>query len=141
MKPIEADFFDEDVPMRERILRHMRYLEATVFFHPDEEHNQLLDGSAWYFPVSSSSLIARHFGGKVFGYRAEDNPTARRGALDEGYDFCMIDDRWIVDFRSDLPPDPEEADMLFDLHDSHERDRAAELFGNPSMWELVRSFE
>lgn len=41
--------------------------------------------------------VAREFGGIVCGYLIEDNPTALVGKSAGGHDFCVVDDRYIVD--------------------------------------------
>lgn len=37
-------------------------------------------------------------GGVVYGYHAEDNPTASLGHSEGGHDFLVVEDRWLLDF-------------------------------------------
>jgi hypothetical protein len=70
-------------------------------------------------------------GGIIYGYYAEDNPTAFLGHDEGGHDFLVVDDRWILDFWAaayygEMP--------VWDLHEPSDAADIARLYGPRDKW-------
>jgi len=85
----------------------------------------------------AATKIATRFGGKVVGYWSSKNSEALIGAdHGDGHDFALINDRYLVDYWAfriaRLIDNP-----VLDLGRSHDRHRAAILYGDARTWEVV----
>jgi len=117
-----------------------QFLEALreeEFFCEEEQEWQFRDGSACGICTSSAMVVARHFGGVVFGYHSIDNPTAFIGEPDyNGHDFALVNSLWLVDYWAwhvaGLVTTP-----IFDLTNGNDRSIVGRLFGPRSNWSEV----
>lgn len=123
--------------MRATIEEFCKALREEEFFNEEAEEWQFRDGSACAICTASAKQIAKRFGGLVFGYQSDCNPTARIGlpAID-GHDFALIDDRWLVDYWAwrvaGIAAQP-----IHDLSYAADRTAACALNGPANVWDLV----
>lgn len=79
---------------------------------------------------------------EVKGYFSQDNPTANAGAAVGGHDFCVVQDRWIVDLWlrevwmpiNQLTQQPTE--VVLDMEDEDDMVEVRFRYGDPSTWEV-----
>lgn len=91
------------------------------------------NGESVFRCTTSARRIADAFGGRVLGFFREDNPTAEIATGEDGHDFALIGERFIVDYWGayaagiiDRP--------IFDLSDSADHQIISRLYGLKEAW-------
>ena len=81
--------------------------------------------------TNTAKWLAKRLGGEVRGYRTE----AGSGKIGEdcfGHDFCLVQNRWIVDWWANrLLEHP----AVWDLQDPQQQAQIKKLYGSPTEWE------
>jgi len=105
----------------------------------EDEEDPIL--GCWTFRCGSYSSIctfgakkvAIEFGGLVFGYLAEDNPTALVPKHACGHDFAIIEGRFLVDYWAYQVA--EEVDRpVFDMYDPVDKSLVQCHYGDQESW-------
>lgn len=117
----------------------------------DEGRAMLRDGSApddlqMVFPDGGSSTICTNYAraiaatlpgrAVVVGFFEQDNPGSRLAQIAGGHDFCVVDDRWIVDPWVRLV-EGESNRICFDLTSEDDRAVILDLYGDRSRWTVA----
>ncbi len=94
------------------------------------------DGESVFRCKTSARRIADAFDGCVVGFFSADNPTAEIASGEDGHDFAIIADRFIVDYWGacatgmlDRP--------VFDLSDPADHHIISRLYGSKNAWRTV----
>lgn len=109
-------------------------LELSVIYDDKNECSLFPDGSSVTCCTSGAILIAKAFGGKVFGYACRDNPTATAGIDCFGHDFAVVDNRYVVDYWMQYVDCGYNA-AVFDMEDPHDRALVESFYGDRNKWE------
>ncbi len=124
---------------RQTLEAFVQTLIAEERYDDETGHSTFADGSPCATCTSAARHIARAFGGKVMGYWSAANPTAEIGSrYDDGHDFALIADRWVVDYFAYTTVNLLDAPVL-DLHSAADRRLARRLLGNRKTWAVVPS--
>lgn len=83
--------------------------------------------------TTSALWLAKQLGGTVVGYHC-DPGSGKVGEHCSGHDFCLVNDRWIVDWWSSRL---EQGVDVLDLQDPQDQAQALKLYGDKSGWEPV----
>lgn len=91
------------------------------------------------FICSTAAIESQNVvGGIVYGYWADDNPTAELGRTEGGHDFLVVDERWILDawasaYYGERP--------IHDLHDPNDQPEITRLYGDRAKWVDIETRE
>ncbi|EGR2217241.1 hypothetical protein NI385_27910 (plasmid) [Vibrio parahaemolyticus] len=84
--------------------------------------------------------VAEQYPGRseVYGFYCEDNPECTHKEVTSafGHDFCVIDNRYIVDFWVSLYTGSEQQ-SVFDLEDKNDHAKIKQIYGNPERWSVM----
>lgn len=82
-------------------------------------------------PTDTAVYLARRLRGCVMGFDSGENAEAVLGAEEDGHDFCLVGNRYLVDFWA---YDAYKYDFLYDLHDLSEAAKAFRFYGTRDKW-------
>lgn len=84
--------------------------------------------------------VAEQYPGRaeVYGFLCENNPECTHKAVTDafGHDFCVIDNRYIVDFWVSLYAGYEQQ-SIYDLQDKNDQAKIKQIYGNPEKWSVM----
>jgi hypothetical protein len=118
---------DSDSAARQQRRRRLERFSRNEGIFPGGEHET---GHC----AGCARIIVGRFGGEVRGYWHEDNPTARVGEVEDGHDFAVTADRFLVDpwlhhYYGDSP--------VLDLTEPAGQAEALARYGPQEKWELL----
>jgi hypothetical protein len=116
IKKIEAAFLSE---------------EERLFNLPEAEET----GNPFIICTNGARWLQENFfkDAKVVGYSIYDNPEALIGQENDGHDFLLIDNRYILDFWYKHIYGEKEAPVYLDI--LKDTDLVKKYYGNPDKWE------
>lgn len=112
-------------------------LRADEQYDSDVGHWTFRSGGSCCCCTDAAAKVAKAFGGRVVGYLAARNRSARIGAAHcEGHDFALVENRFIVDYWAfhvaRLTTKP-----VLDLNSREDQALARCLYGDADSWEDV----
>jgi hypothetical protein len=104
--------------------------EGNLIDDPDSR----VHGLRYYDSITGAQWAAHKFGGKLYGYHIEQNNPRLRGNEEGGIDFCLVQDRYIVDpWGADIYGGP----VVLDLQDPNDAEMVSKIYEPRSKWEPV----
>ncbi len=94
------------------------------------------NGESVFRCTTSARRVAEAFGGEVVGFHREDNPSAAILDGEDGHDFALIADRFVVDYWAAYAAGVIERPIL-DLLNADDCAAALRLYGPKSAWKSV----
>ncbi len=110
----------------------------------DGEASEAIPGGEWVFAngesvfccTTSARRVVDFFGGRVVGFFVDENPTAKITANDDGHDFALIAERYVVDYWAAYVAGVTER-AVFDLLDETDAVTISRLYGVKDAWRTV----
>jgi hypothetical protein len=111
--------------------------EALLGLSDDDGETVFPNGSAMAICTNCAERVIAIVGrGDVWGYASEDNPDTAAATGQDGHDFAVIDDRYIVDvwlcFFAGIT-----SRSVFDLLSRADATRIHALYGPPDHWRCL----
>lgn len=119
--------------------------EITAFLDAlDADCTQLTPDGEWTFSNGDAPFICTHgaqriaarFGGRVVGFGRESNPLAVIAEDQDGHDFALLGERYVVDYWA-VRVTGILARGILDLTDVDDRAEIARLYGLPESWQTM----
>ena len=126
MKMAQSDTPDFEAALKE-IDANEKYDEEVGVHYLGEGDERCETGIC----TSTAKWLAKRLGGEVRGYHTEAG-SGRIGEDCFGHDFCLVQNRWIVDWWASRLL---ESQAVWDLQDPDQQARIKALYGDPSGWE------
>lgn len=121
--------------------------EITAFFDAlDADYSQATSNGEWTFSngdavficTHSARRIAARFGGRVVGFDRESNPSAAIAEDQDGHDFALVGERYVVDYWASRVTGLLKRG-IFDLNHVDDRIEITRLYGPPENWQPLSS--
>jgi len=120
----------------EAILMFMRRLDAEASESSPGGEWVFANGESVFQCTTSARRVAKEFGGRLVGFLGEDNPDAEIGKGENGHDFAIIAERFIVDYWGAHVVSVIDR-AVFDLTDTADEAIVARLYGSKHTWRTV----
>lgn len=120
----------------ETITAFLQQLDAEATCNSAGDEWTFANGEPLFRCTASARRVAINFQGRVVGFFREDNPNAEISDGEDGHDFAIIADRFVVDYWAayatgviDRP--------IFDLSDEDDLTAVLRLYGPQDAWKSV----
>jgi hypothetical protein len=111
----------------------LRQLDAEATCNPSGDEWLFANGESLFQCTASARLVAEKFGGRLFGFYSDDNPTAEIADFEDGHDFALIADRFVVDYWASYATGMTDR-AVYDLLDADDQATVLRLYGPKHAW-------
>jgi len=117
-----------------QLIKSERYNEEEGYWH-------FANGIGCATCTNGARLVAKRFGGIVWGYYSVDNPSAALGhSICAGHDFAIVSNRWLVDYWAYRYPEKIPRSVL-DAQQPEDQAIINTMYGSPECWKRMASFD
>lgn len=94
------------------------------------------NGESVFRCTTSARRVADAFGGRVVGFANDENPAAEIVTNEDGHDFALIAERYVVDYWAAFAAGVTERPIL-DLFNKSDAETISRLYGPRDAWRTV----
>lgn len=123
-------------PTVEEIIAFFDTLDADCAQPTPDGEWTFSNGDALFICTHGARRVAARFDGRVVGFDSESNPSAAIAEDQDGHDFALVGERFVVDYWA-----ARVAGLLdhgiFDLTNTEDRAEIARLYGPAENWQTM----
>ena len=120
----------------ETITALLRRLDAKATCNSSGDEWTFANGESVFQCTASARRVAEEFGGRVVGFYRAENPTAEIADCEDGHDFALIADRFVVDYWASYATGVTDL-AVYDLSDAHDHATVLRLYGPKDAWKSL----
>jgi hypothetical protein len=117
----------------ETITAFLRKLDTEATCNSSGDEWTFANGESVFQCTASARRVAEKFDGRVVGFYSEDNPAAEIADGEDGHDFTIVADRFVVDYWAAYAAGVTER-AIYDLSDAGDRATVLRLYGPKDAW-------
>ena len=115
------------------ILAFLRQLDAEVISNSSGDEWTFANGESVFHCMASARRVAKEFGGRVVGFYSEVNPAGEIADGEDGHDFAVVADRFVVDYWAAYAAGVTDR-AIYDLSDAGDHATVLRLYGPKDAW-------